>query len=117
MTTKLDQARMQSLLCDYVICVPQDNVACFAGIALPYQDLGIFLIWVISGAKVYQQAYLQQNRHELLSQLNPQWQNIQGSDLVWKIYKTMGQKVQAMNDQQVLNLCNMLWPDDQPTFA
>lgn len=113
MTTQLDQARMQSLLCDYVVCAPDENLACFAGVALPYQDLGIFLIWVISGSKVYQQAYLYQNRHAQLADLNPHLENVKGSDLIWKIYWTMAKRVKTMNDEQILNLCNMLWPDDQ----
>lgn len=117
MTTQLDQARMQSLLCDYVVCAPEQNAACFAGVALPYQDLGIFLIWVISGAKVYQQAYVYQDRLQILADLNPQWPNVKGTDLIWKIWTTMGRRVQNMSDEQVLNLCNMLWPDDQPQFA
>lgn len=117
MTTQVDQARMQSLLCDYIVCAPDENVACFAGVALPYCDLGIFLIWIIAGAKVYQQAYLQEHRCEILAELNPQWSNIKGQDLVWKIYTTMGNRVKTMTDEQVLNLCNMLWPDDQPQVA
>ena len=115
------QARMQSLLCNYIVPVTDSELACFAGVVMPHADLCVFLIWTITNQRSKVQLWWQQNRWQRIEELNPEL-NFHMSDHDvdrWTkiINKVFNKQLVGMNDEDVIALCDIFWPDEYDQFV
>ena len=115
------QARMQSLLCNYIVPVADSELACFAGVVMPHPDLCVFLIWNITNQRSKVHLWWQQNRWQRIEELNPEL-NFHRSDhdvARWTkiINKVFHKQLVGMNDEDVIALCDIFWPDEYDQFV
>jgi hypothetical protein len=113
------QARMQSLMCNYIVPVADSDLACFAGVVMPHADLCVFLIWNITSQRTKVQRWWQQNRWQRIEELNPHldWpcqDSAQGGANSWTktINEQLHRQLAGMSDQDVMALCEIFWPEE-----
>lgn len=107
-------ACMQSILCNHVVPIDDSELASFAGIVMPRNDIYVFLIWVITGQRLNLLNWWSKNRIDLIEQLNPELkfkepkQPKQCTSLILKVFQ---EKISKMSDDTIMELCDMIWPD------
>lgn len=115
------QARMQSLLCNYIVPVADSELACFAGVVMPHPDLCVFLIWNITNQRSKVHLWWQQNRWQRIEELNPELNFHTHDHDVNHWTKTINavfhKQLAAMNDEDVIALCDIFWPDEYDQFV
>jgi hypothetical protein len=117
------QARMQSLMCNYIVPVQDSDLACFAGVVMPHADICVFLIWNITNQRSKLQLWWQQNRWQPIAEWNsgldfPCQDGSPDAAKNWckTINRVFSAQLSRMNDQDVIQLCEIFWPEeyDQP---
>lgn len=114
---RIKQARMQSLLCNYVVPVIDSDLACFDGIVMPHCDLCLFLIWGITNQKSKCQLWWTRDRWQHIQSLNshlvfPQESIANMKAWITVIHTVIRDKLQCMTDEEILKLVNVFWPDE-----
>lgn len=107
-------ARMQSLLVDYVVLVPNTTYGAFAGIVMPFSDLCVFLIYVITKQRPGKLNWYQKKRDILVRELNPCMNEPEkfAGETVVSVYKKFQTVIANLSDAQLLVICEQLWPED-----